>query len=83
MTGDDDVIVEFVEKDRAVAIPKWALAIPEWVPPYLAKFARLIWAVRLADPVEGPILKRLLTDPRMRPFYEYLTCRALIIAALH
>jgi hypothetical protein len=75
MTGDDDVIVEFVEKDRALSIPKWALAIPEWVPSYVAKFARLTWTVRLADAVEGPILKRLLTDPRMRPFYEYLTAR--------
>ena len=75
MTGDDDVIVEYVKKGTAFAIPKWALNLPEWVPPYLADFFRLTWARELVDPVRGPILKRLLTDSRMKPFYEYLTAK--------
>jgi hypothetical protein len=71
--ADDDVIVEYVKKGHTFAIPKWALNLPEWVPSYLADFARMTWARELVDPVKGPILKRLLTHPWMQTFYEPLT----------
>jgi hypothetical protein len=46
------------------------LAIPAWADSWLVKFVRLTMAKELADPLKGPILKRLLTDPRMKPFHE-------------
>jgi hypothetical protein len=71
-----DDIVWVVHFDQAPELPDWVQAIPEWVPNDLHKFARGIWKVLLADPVRGPILKRVLTDLRMRPFYETLTAPA-------
>ena len=68
MTGDDDLIA-----GALFVIPQWALNLPVWVPPYLAQGARTSFARELSDPIKGPIWERLLTSPRMRSFYEYLT----------
>jgi hypothetical protein len=68
VTGDDDLIA-----GALFVIPQWALNLPVWVPPRLAQGARTTFARELSDPVKGPIWERLLTSPRMRSFYEYLT----------
>jgi hypothetical protein len=48
------------------------LEIPGWVPVAVASYARTVLAEDLADPNRGPILRRLLLDPRMRTVWSEL-----------